>query len=132
MKKDTGNTMIVVDTDVLIEIFDKKSIKGDIALKKIEESGEDIAITSINLHEILYGLHKYGKKKIKGLEQLETIEFNHDDAILSSKLELESERKGQKASRIDAMIAAITINRNAKLFTFNDKHFQMFNKLSLF
>ena len=33
-----GNTMIIVDTDVLIEIFDKKSTKGDLALKKIENT----------------------------------------------------------------------------------------------
>ena len=124
--------MIIIDTDVLIEIFDKKSKKGEDALKKIDESGEDIAITSITLHEILYGIYKYGKKKIRGLEQLETIEFNHDDAVLSSKLELESENKGLKTSRIDTMIAAIAINRKAKLYTFNKKDFQVFNKLVLF
>lgn len=123
--------MIIIDTDVLIEIFDKKSDKGDIALKKIEDTGEDIAITSINLHEILYGICKYGKKKIKGIEQLETLEFNRDDAQLSAKLELECERKGEKVTRIDTMIAAIAINRKAKLFTFNTKHFQAFTELSL-
>ena len=126
-----GNTMIIVDTDVLIEIFDKKSTKGDLALKKIENTGEEIAITSLTLHEILYGIHKYGKKKIKGIEQLETIEFNGDDAILSSKLELRCEKKGKKISRIDTMIAAVTINRKAKLFTFNQKHFQNISDISL-
>ena len=72
------------------------------------------------------------KKTVKGLEQLEVIESNHDDAILSSKLELESEKKGHKVSRIDALIAAITINRKGKLFTFNKKHFQVFDDLLLF
>lgn len=126
-----GNTMIIVDTDVLIEIFDEKSTKGIVALKKIEETGEDVAITSLSLHEILYGVHKYGKKKIKEIEQLETIEFNHDDAILSSKLELQCEKKGKKIARIDTMIAAIVINRRAKLFTFNQKHFENISELSL-
>ena len=126
-----GNTMIIVDTDVLIEIFDNQSIKGDLALKKIEDTGEEIAITSLSLHEILYGVHKYGKKKIKGIEQLETIEFSRDDAILSSKLELQCEKKGKKVARIDTMIAAVAINRKAKLFTFNQKHFQVIPELSL-
>ena len=36
------------------------------------------------------------KKTVKGLEQLEVIESNHDDAILSSKLELESEKRDTK------------------------------------
>lgn len=123
--------MIIIDTDVLIEIFDKQSIKGDLALKKIEDTGEEIAITSLSLHEILYGIHKYGKKKIKGIEQLETIEFNRDDAILSSKLELQCEKKGKIAARIDTMIASVTINRKAKLFTFNQKHFKIISGLTL-
>jgi len=38
--------LILVDTDVLIEIFDRNSEKGDRALKKIEGLGEDITTTS--------------------------------------------------------------------------------------
>ena len=127
-----GKNMIIIDTDVLIEIFDKKSAKGNLALKKIEDEGEDIAITSLNLHEMLYGIYKYGKKKkIKGLEYLETLEFNRDDARLSAKLELMCERKGKKVGRVDSMIAAISINRKARLFTFNKKHFEVFSELPL-
>jgi tRNA(fMet)-specific endonuclease VapC len=47
--------MIVIDTDVLIEILDKKSEKGGDALNRILQSGEEIATTTINMHEILYG-----------------------------------------------------------------------------
>jgi tRNA(fMet)-specific endonuclease VapC len=53
--------MIVLDTEVLIEIFDKRSGKGDEARRKILESDDKINITAINLHEIMYGLHKYAK-----------------------------------------------------------------------
>ena len=124
--------MIIIDTDVLIEIFDKKSTKGDDALKKIEQSGENIAITSINLHEILYGLHKFSKRKISELEQIETIEFTRDDAKLSAELEIQMEKRGRMISRIDTMIAAIVINRKAKLFTYNQRHYQTIKQLSLF
>lgn len=123
--------MIIIDTDVLIEILDKKSEKGDTALKKIEDTGEEVAITSFNLHELAYGLYKYGKTIIKEIEQIETLEYNHDDAILSAKLELECERRGEKVPRTDSMMAAIAINRNAKIFTFNKKHFRAFNNLFL-
>ena len=47
--------MILADTDVLIEIFDKNSNKWAVALQRIEEAGEDISLTSLNLHEILFG-----------------------------------------------------------------------------
>jgi len=66
--------MIILDTDVLIEIFDKKSIKGDKVLKRILEIGEDISITAINLHEILYGLQKYAKP-VREVLQLPVLNF---------------------------------------------------------
>ncbi|MFZ2070797.1 MAG: hypothetical protein WAV32_04220 [Halobacteriota archaeon] len=44
--------MIVLDTDILIEVFDKKSAQGEEILGKI--GGYEVATTSINLHEIVY------------------------------------------------------------------------------
>jgi tRNA(fMet)-specific endonuclease VapC len=123
--------MIIVDTDVLIEIFDKHSEKGDIALKKLESSGEDIAITSITLHEILFGHYKY-KKKVKDIMQINTIEFNKNDSELSAKIEYDLEKKGELITRTDTMIAAIALNRKAKIYTFNKKHFQKIRQLPLF
>jgi len=123
--------MIIVDTDVLIEIFDRKSEKGRDALNQLEKSGDDISITSLCLHEVLYGHYKR-KKKIKEIEEIHTLEFNSEDAKLSAKLEIEAEKKGVIIPQTDAMIAAITINRKAKLFTYNKKHFQEIKQLQLF
>ena len=124
--------MILVDTDVLIEIFDRNSRKGEEALKKIEEAGDDVIITSLNLHEILYGLYKYAsKEKIDRIMLLDVAEFSKEDADLSARLEIESERKGKKTARFDAMIAAIAINHKFRLFTFDKKHYDDFDKLIL-
>ncbi len=123
--------MIILDTDVLIEIFDKDSEKGDLAIQKLEYAGEEIAMTSLSLHEILYGLEKFGKKRIIKLEQLEILDYTKDDAKLSAKLELDCEKTGKMISRTDTMIAAMAINRKAKLFTFNHKHFVNFDRLQL-
>jgi predicted nucleic acid-binding protein len=122
--------LISIDSDVLIEILDKKSLKGDQALKQITESKEEVATTVISLHEVLYGLHKYGKP-IKELLLLPILSYTKKDAVLASKIELEVEKKGKKACRTDAMIAAITINNGAKLYTFNIKHFEPFQDLGL-
>jgi predicted nucleic acid-binding protein len=125
--------LILADTDVLIEIFDKNSKKGEAALKKIEEAGEDIALTSLNLHEILYGLYKYtDNPKIEKILTLDVVDFTKDDSILSAKLEVKAEKNGDKTPRFDTMIAAVAINRGFKLFTFNKKHFQDFKDLILF
>ncbi len=125
--------MILVDTDVLIEILDENSKKGDAALKTIEEAGEDITFTSLNLHEILYGLYKYADNpKIEKILMFDVVDFTKEDANLSAKLEVKAERNGNKTPRLDTMIAAVAINKGLKLFTFNKKHFKEFEELVLF
>lgn len=114
--------MIAVDSDVLIEILDKKSEKGAEALKRILASGEEVCTTVISIHEVLFGLHKYGKP-VKELLQLPVLNYTKNDATLSSKLELEAEQTGKPIRRTDTMVAAIAINNNAVLFTFDLKHF---------
>ncbi len=115
--------MMVVDTDVLIEILDRKSEKGDEALEKILQNGEQISITSINLHEIMYGLLKYAKD-VKEVVQLPVLNYTKKDAILSAKIEKETESRGTPIRRTDAMIAAIAINNATTLYTLDLKHFQ--------
>jgi predicted nucleic acid-binding protein len=122
--------MITIDTDVLIEILDKKSRKGDEALKQILQSGEEICTTVINVHEILYGLHKYGKP-VKEILLLPVLHYIKKDAALSSRIELEAEERGSPIRRTDAMIAAITMNNGANLYTFDLKHFNPLKSLGL-
>jgi len=122
--------MIVIDTDVLIEILDKKSEKGGDALNRILQSGEEIATTTINMHEILYGLRKYAKPTKETL-LLPTLNYTKKDAVLSSRIEPEAEERGTSIRRTDAMIAAITINNGATLYTFDLKHFKPLKTLGL-
>ena len=122
--------MIVLDTDVLIEILDKKSPKGDEALKRIVESGEDIATTSINLHELLYGLKKYAEPA-GDILRLPILDYTKRDAELSAEIELKAEQEGALIRRTDAMIAAITLNSRANLYTFDLKHFTPLKTLGL-
>jgi len=122
--------MIVLDTDVLIEIFDRGSIKGEEALERLVRCGEDICITVINLHEVLYGLSKYAKP-VREVLRLPVLSYRKEDAILASELELKLERRGMSIRRTDAMIAAITINNNAKLYTFDVRHFKPLEEYGL-
>jgi tRNA(fMet)-specific endonuclease VapC len=122
--------MIILDTDVLIEIFDKRSVKGDEAMRRITDSGEDIATTSINLHEILYGLQKY-VKPLKEVLLLHVLDYTKRDAELSAEIELKAEGMGTPIRRTDAMIAAIALNRRASLYTFDLRHFSPLKTLGL-
>lgn len=121
--------MIVLDTDVLIEIFDKNSEIGEQALNKIIASNEQFCTTTLNLHEFIYGAIKYAKQTAK-ISQIPILNYTKQDAELSAKLEVKSEIEG--TLRMDSMIAAITINNNAKLYTLNTKHFKNFKELKLF
>jgi tRNA(fMet)-specific endonuclease VapC len=124
--------LILTDTDVLIEILDRNSDKGENALRKIEKTGEDVAITSINLHELLYGLYKYAdQEKMGRVLLLDVIDFTKKDATLSARLELEMEKRGKKIARMDSMVAAATINRKLRFFTFNKRHFEGIEGLEL-
>ena len=76
-------SMIVLDTDVLIEIFDEKSAQGERILGKIE--GYEIATTSINLHEIVYGFYKVKKEIVKELMEFNILDYTRSDAFLSAK-----------------------------------------------
>jgi predicted nucleic acid-binding protein len=121
--------LIVLDTDVVIEIIDKKSVKGSAALRKVQASGESIAITSITLHEVLYGLDKYARP-VNEILQIPVASYGKEDAVLSTKLEQAAEKKGATVRRADAMIAAVAMNRNAPLYTF-DRHFAAFREAGL-
>ncbi len=116
--------MILLDTDVIIEILDKKSDKGQALMLKIIESGEDYCTSSINMHEVLYGINKYSKDSGLVL-QLPTLVYSKNDSELSATLELSAERKGKSVPRMDAIIASIALNNGCSLYTL-DKHFEIF------
>ena len=122
--------MILLDTDVLIEIFDRNSERGDEALEAILGSGEDIATTSINLHEILYGMEKYAKP-VKDVLLLPVLDYTKRDALISAEIEVEAERSGSSIRRMDAMIASVAINHGALFYTFNKKHFKSLEDMGL-
>ena len=71
--------MIIIDTDVLIEISDKRSEKGDQIYQKIISSDDNVAITSITMYEALYGLMKY-TKPFHHLFSFHVYEFSNEDA----------------------------------------------------
>jgi len=121
--------LIIVDTDVLIEISDKRSKKGNEMYQKIIANGDDVAITSMTLYETMYGLIKF-KKPFYYLSSFRVYEFSKEDALLAAKLDLDLEKNGKKIKRMDIIIASTTINRGATLCTFDDE-FQQMEELGL-
>ena len=122
--------MIILDTDVMIEIFDRHSEKGEEAMRSILERGDGVATTAINLHEVMYGLEKYAKP-VSDILQLPILNYTKEDSRRSVRLELAAEKSGKPVRRTDAMIAAIAISNQADLFTLDSKHFRPMTSLGL-
>lgn len=121
--------MIVLDSDVLIHIIDKKSSQKNQLLAKLKEKNDqNITTTAINLEEVLFGIFKRtGKFSIPTanlLSYLPILPFTREDAIFAAELEVKLEQEGKKKPRGDLLIAAITIRKKAIFFTLNKKHFQ--------
>ena len=114
--------MIVLDSDVIIESLERDSAKGEEALRRVEDSGEELAITSITLHEVLYGLGRRGHRSDQ-LDLVPVLEFRAEDARMAAELEVELGRRGVTVARADCMVAGCAITRKARLFTFNTRHF---------
>lgn len=124
--------MILLDTDVIIEVLDKNSDQGQTLMLRIIKSGEEYCTSSVNMHEVLYGIEKYSKDS-RSVLQIPTLSYSKNDSELSPALELSAERKGKSVPRMDAIIASIAINNGCSLFTL-DEHFEVFteNGLNLF
>lgn len=115
--------MIILDTDVLIEILNRRSRRGAEAMEVLKSIDEDVVTTSITIHEVQYGLEKRGKKN-PDIHRLRALPYTNNDAHLSAKLELLAEKNSTPIHRMDTMIASIAINNSARLFTYNMSHFR--------
>ena len=120
---------ILLDTDISNEMLDKDSDKSQELMLKIIESGEEYCTSSVNMHEVLYGIEKYSRDSRLVL-QIPTLEYSKNDNELSAVLELDAERKGGAVPRMDAIVASIAINNGCSLYTL-DKHFEVFTDKGL-
>ena len=106
------------------DLLDKRSSKGQSLLNKILESGEEYCTSSVNMHEVLYGIAKHSRVSSL-VNQLQTLAYNRSDSELSAILEIDAERKGRSVPIMDAMVASIAINNGCSLYTL-DEHFKVF------
>ena len=95
-----------------------------------------MAITIINVYEILKGLkYKGNEKKIKHFEKLlkHLLIFSLDDNVISEGSEIYSNlrKKGVSISDADILIAATVIKNNGTLISNNTKHYKNIINLKL-
>ena len=125
--------MILLDTDICIEIFRK----NEKVISSREKYNDDIGISFISVGELYYGAERSASpEKNKRLieEFLITINIIHSDIDIMIKFgELKAYLKNSNILLPDAdlLIAATTFTKAERLITGNVKHFERFPNLSI-
>ena len=127
--------MIFLDSDILSYYF-----AGDFKIhNKIKETinaGEKIALTAMNVYEILKGF-KWKNNKNKEAVFINFLEivpvFPIDDSVINLATDIYADlrRNGITTSDADILIAAIVINNNGILVSNNIKHYKKIEKLQV-
>lgn len=130
--------MIVLDTNVISELI-KDRPHARVLNWVNEQAADDLAITSITVAEILYGIARLpeGSRKARlqsaGVSMLDEFEgavlpFDGDCAAIYARRVAQCHSQGYATQIADAQIAAICANNEALLATRNTKdfiHFQI-------
>lgn len=125
----------LLDSDVIIDfLYGKYPI-----LKYQRLTGEDLSISVITKAEVWYGIIKspnFEKKSqefhnLLGLLKVTLIPI--DESVIDKYVDLKVvlEKKGQKLSDFDLLIAATALIKNLILVTRNKRHFSRIPKLRL-
>ncbi len=123
---------MVLDTDTI-----SYYLRGSQSVKdKFVKHQYELASTSINYAELMYGLKKRDNKKY--LPKVEMIfnnikmyDFDKKSAAVFSTLKANMQTKGIVVADMDLMIASIALVNDEKLISNNLKHFSKIENLNL-
>ena len=125
----------MLDTNICIYIIKKKP--EEVIKRFLKMKPDSIAISSITVSELYYGVAKSSKpnEKTIALEQfilpLTVINYNKEDSISYGKLRAKLEQKGKLIGAMDMLIAAQVLNRDLILVTNNEREFKKVEGLSV-
>ena len=123
----------LLDTNICIYIIKKKP---EAVIKKFTKLRPgSVAITSITLSELYYGVVKSSKpnENMIALQEfispLIVLDFTEQDALFYGKIRADLEKKGKPIGAMDLLIAAIAKSRELMLVTNNLKEFSRITDL---
>lgn len=125
----------LLDTNICIYIIKKRPEK---VLGKFHTlSMGDVAISSITLAELHYGIMKSSnpKKNQEALDKfitpLEILDFDYSATVEYGKIRANLEKKGTPVGPLDTLIAAHAKSKDLILVTNNEKEFQRVHGLNI-
>ncbi|MFV2056068.1 MAG: type II toxin-antitoxin system VapC family toxin [Thiohalomonadales bacterium] len=126
--------MYILDTNTVIYYFKNM---GNVANNLLATSPKDIAIPTVVLYELEYGIAKSTspKKRMRQLAELssvvEVLDFGQKEALTAARIRASLEKKGTPIGPYDIMIAGTTICNQGILITNNSKEFTRVPNLKL-
>lgn len=124
--------MVLVDTSVWIEFFDRKnpSVRGD--LEALLRQGE-VATAGLVLAELRRGCRSTSQVRglLQAMEPLLYLEADRDSWLRAGELVAECSARGYQIGVADCLLAALAIRESAFIFTL-DRDFERIPLLRLF
>ena len=117
--------MIVLDSDVLIDIIDQREPAFSF-VAKLQTSGETIGTTSINAAEVLRGVpprSRAAERVARVLAAMQEVPFGPAASRRFGTLMHASDRAGLSLPVVDGLIAAATLEAGGRLLTRNARDF---------
>ena len=126
--------MFILDTNSLIYFF--KGM-GNVAARLLATSPTEIAIPSVVLFELEYGLAKSSspRKRRAQLEEIcslvELLPFGNEEAKFAARVRAQLDKKGTPIGTCDLLIAATALARSGILVTNNIREFSRVSNLEV-
>ena len=123
---------MVLDTDTL-----SYYLRGSQAIKEqFLQHKEELASTTVNYSELIYGLKKRDNKKYLPtveliFENIKIYDFDKKSAKIFGILKANMQKKGIVVADMDLLIASICIANNEKLISNNLGHFSKIDSLEV-
>ena len=126
--------MVCIDSDILIE-FLRNNSQIVSKINRLKNSGENLAITSINSFELFKGISAISgmpKEKIaEFISNFSLYNFDYDSSRKAAEIFNDLKKNGDIIELPDIMIASIALTNNESIFTNNKKHFERIKELNL-
>ena len=125
----------LLDTNICIYIIKKKPEQVLKRFSKLKPG--DVAISSITIAELYYGVAKSSKPNENTialqefLQPMEKLDFDTEDSIVYGRIRTSLESKGKMIGAMDSLIASIALNRDLILVTNNEKEFNRIENLRI-
>lgn len=125
----------LLDTNICIYLINGQY--PEVLARLLQCQPEEVALSSITVFELQYGINKSKRKEenqlslLKFLAPFEILDFNEEAAGIAGRIRADLEGEGQPIGPYDLLLAAQALKENLILVTHNWREFERISDLAL-